>query len=328
VPGTFEVPGTWSEIKGLAVRRSRSAIGVLPVTITEAEQRTDRRQYWLDQLGRLVSYCILTALAVVFLLPLYWMVTGSFKLQRVTASVPPEFFPSQPTLANWATIFLGPWPSWRWLLNSVVVSLLAVALVTLIAAMSGYGFGKKRFPGSGALFFILLSTMFLPNQVMLIPLFLLVRGLHLTSSLPGTYLAMVLPVLSSPFGIFLVKQFASTIPDELLDAAKIDGASEWQTFTRVVVPLLAPALAALAIFTFNLTWNYFMWHLLIANDKSMYTIPVGVSYLALTAASNKALLNIGLMMAGGTFGAFFMVAFFLAFQKYFVKGITFGAIKG
>jgi multiple sugar transport system permease protein len=163
---------------------------------------------------------------------------------------------------------------------------------------------------------------------MLIPLFLLVRGLHLTDSVPGTYLAMALPMISSPFGIFLVKQFASTIPDELMDAARIDGASEWQMFSRVALPLLAPALAALAIFSFSLAWNYFMWHLLVATDKYLYTIPVGVSYLALTSATGKQTLNIGLMMAGGSFGAFFMIAFFLAFQQYFVKGITLGAVKG
>jgi multiple sugar transport system permease protein len=249
-------------------------------------------------------------------------------LQRTTVSLPPEFIPSQPTLVNWAQLFTGRWPTWRWLFNSLVVSFLTVALVIVVASLTGYGFAKKRFPGSGVLFFILLSTMFLPNQVMLIPLFLLVRGLHLTDSVPGTYLAMALPMISSPFGIFLVKQFASTIPDELLDAARIDGASEWQMFSRIALPLLAPALAALAIFTFSLAWNYFMWHLLVAGDKYMYTIPVGVSYLALTSATGKEVLNIGLMMAGGSFGAFFMIAFFLAFQQYFVRGITFGAVKG
>jgi multiple sugar transport system permease protein len=286
------------------------------------------RKFWLGRVSRFTSYLVLTALAIFFLLPLYWMATGSFKLQRTTVSLPPQLIPSQPTLANWAHMFTGPWPTWRWLFNSLGVSLLTVVLVVMVASLTGYGFAKKRFPGSGVLFFILLSTMFLPNQVMLIPLFLLVRGLHLTDSLPGTYLAMALPMISSPFGIFLVKQFASTIPDELMDAAKIDGASEWQMFSRVALPLLAPALAALAIFTFSLAWNYFMWHLLLAADKYMYTIPVGVSYLALTSAIGKETLNIGLMMAGGSFGAFFMIAFFLAFQQYFVRGITFGAVKG
>lgn len=297
-------------------------------TDTSGEPRFIRK-LWLRRVGRSTSYLVLTALAVFFLLPLYWMATGSFKLQRSTVSLPPEFIPSNPTLANWLQLFTGPWPTWRWLFNSLVVSLLTVVLVLMVSSLTGYGFAKKRFPGSRVLFFILLSTMFLPNQVMLIPLFLLARGLHLTDSVPGTYLAMAMPMISSPFGIFLIKQFASTIPDELMDAAKIDGASEWQMFSRVALPLLAPALAALAIFTFSLAWNYFMWHLLVATDKYMYTVPVGVSYLALTAATGgKEVLNIGLMMAGGTFGAFFMIAFFLAFQQSFVRGITFGALKG
>ncbi len=298
---------------------------------TSASQHKPKKHlsnYYLDKAGSVFSYVVLTALALLFLVPLYWMMTGSFKLQKITMTVPPEFFPSNPTLYNWINLFTGPWPIWRWLLNSVIVSLLTVGLVTIVAATTGYGFGKKKFPGSNVLFFLLLSTMFLPNQVMLIPLFLLVKNLHLTESVAGTYLAMAIPMIASPFGVFLVKQFASTIPDELLDAAKIDGATEWQTFMRIGVPILAPALAALAIFTFNQAWNYFMWHLLVATDKYLYTVPVGVSYIALVPAYGKSSLDIGLMMAGGTFGAIFMIVFFLAFQQYFVKGITFGAVKG
>jgi len=303
-------------------------MAVTTTTTRIKKQLSHSRSYYVDKISSVLSYGFLTGLAVIFLLPLYWMATGSFKLQKVTMSVPPEFFPANPTLINWINLFTGSWPIWRWLLNSVIVALLTVGLVTIVAATTGYGFGKKHFPGSNILFFILLSTMFLPNQVMLIPLFLLVKYLHLTESVAGTYLAMALPMIASPFGVFLVKQFAVSIPDELLDAAKIDGATEWQTFTRIAIPILAPALAALAIFTFNQAWNYFMWHLLMATDKFLYTVPVGVSYIALVPAHGKASLDIGLMMAGGTFGAVFMIGFFLAFQQYFVKGITFGAVKG
>lgn len=282
----------------------------------------------LEKLVKILSVLLLIIAAVTFLMPLYWMISGSFKLQTVTMAVPPEFIPKNPTMENWMRLFNGPWPVWRWVLNSIAVSLLTVVLVLAISASTGYGFGKKKFPGSKILFFILLSTMFLPSQVMLIPLFLLVRALHLTDSTLGTYFAMALPMLASPFGIFLIKQFCSTIPDELLDAARIDGASEWGVFVRIVIPLLAPALAALAIFTFNQAWNYFMWHMVIATDKFQYTIPVGVSYMARTPAFGKAITDIGLTMAGGTFGAFFMILFFVAFQKYFIRGITFGAVKG
>jgi len=281
----------------------------------------------MERSTRFISYTLLTAFAVTFLLPLYWMFTGSFKLQTVTMAVPPEFIPIHPTLENWIRLFTGPWPIWRWVLNSVAVSLLTVVLVLIVSSLTGYGFGKKKFPGSNILFFILLSTMFLPNQVMLIPLFLLVRYLHLTSTLLGTYFAMAMPMISSPFGIFLIKQFCSTIPDELLDAARIDGASEWQVFTRIVLPLLKPALAALSIFTFNQAWNYFMWHMVLATDKFQYTVPVGVSIISRTPAIGKMLTDIGITMAGGSFGAVFMIGLFIAFLQYSIKGITFGAVK-
>jgi multiple sugar transport system permease protein len=282
----------------------------------------------LEKLVKVMGFVFLIITAMTFLMPLYWMFTGSFKLQTVTMAIPPEFIPTNPTLENWTRLFSGPWPVWRWVVNSVAVSLLTVFLVLIVSSLTGYGFGKKKFPGSNTLFFILLSTMFLPNQVMLIPLFLLVKALHLTDTTLGTYFAMALPMISSPFGIFLIKQFCSTIPDDLLDAARIDGASEWKVFTNVIVPLLKPALAALSIFTFNQAWNYFMWHMVIAGDKYQYTIPVGVSYMARTPAFGKVITDIGLSMAGGTFGAFFMIVFFIAFQQYFIKGITFGAVKG
>ena len=296
----------------------------LPTSIKEQ----DALRRAIEKTTRVISYFLLTVLAVTFLLPLYWMFSGSFKLQMVTMAIPPELFPLQPTLENWITLFTGTWPIWRWVVNSVAVSLLTVVLVLAVSSMTGYGFGKKKFPGSNTLFIILLSTMFLPNQVMLIPLFLLVRALHLTTTTLGTYFAMAMPMISSPFGIFLIKQFCSGIPDELLDAARIDGASEWDVFSRIMLPLLKPALAALAIFTFNQSWNYFMWHMVIATDKYQYTIPVGVSIISRTPAFGKMITDIGLTMAGGSLGAFFMIIFFIAFQQYFIKGITFGAVKG
>jgi len=288
----------------------------------------DRYSRIRKQFSILLSIMVLLSLASIFIVPLYWMVTGSFKYQKVTMDVPPEFFPANPTLENWQNLFFGPWPIWNWLVNSIIVSLLTVVIVLLISSLTGYSFGKKKFPGSEILFFILLSTMFLPSQVMLIPLFLLVRTFQLTNSMVGVYLAMALPMLASPFGIFLVKQYCSTIPDELIDAARIDGASEWKIYYQIMLPLLKPALAALAIFTFSNSWNNFMWQLVIAGDKLQYTLPVGVSYIARTPAYGRSVIDIGLTMAGGTFGAIFMIVFFIAFQKYFIEGVTFGAVKG
>lgn len=295
-----------------------------------AEQSFAQEKYRrsIEKAVSILSYLLLAVFSITFLLPLYWMISGSFKLQSVTMAIPPEFIPSNPTLENWSRLFTGPWPVWRWVFNSVAVSLLTVVLVLIISSMTGYGFGKKKFPGSNTLFFILLLTMFLPNQVMLIPLFLLVRSFHLTATVLGTYFAMAMPMIPSPFGIFLVKQFCTTIPDELIDAARIDGASEWRVYTDIVLPLIKPALAALAIFTFNQSWNYFMWHMVLASDKFQYTVPVGVSIISRTPAFGKMITDIGLTMAGGSFGAFFMIIFFIAFQQYFIRGITFGAVKG
>ena len=278
-------------------------------------------------MGELPVKALLITMTIIFLLPLYWMVSGSFKLQSITMSVPPEFFPARPTLANWTKLFSKAWPVWNWLRNSILVSLLTCAFVVSISSMAGFAFGTKKFPGSRILFFLLLATMFLPPQVMFIPLFLWVRTLHLTDSLAGVYFAMALPMIASPFGIFLVKQFAGSIPKSIIEAATIDGASERQIFMNIALPLLKPSLATLAIFTFNASWNNFMWQSILSNERVNFTIPVGISYIARTPAFGKSVTDIGLMMAGGTFGAFFMVVFFVVFQRYFVKGITAGSVK-
>ena len=277
--------------------------------------------------GDLTVKLLLVFLTLLFLLPLYWMFSGSMKLQSITMSVPPEFFPEKPTLANWTKLLNGSWPIWAWLRNSVLVSLLTCFFVVTISSMAGFAFGTKKFAGAGILFFLLLATMFLPPQVMFIPLFLWVRTLHLTDSQLGVYFAMALPMIASPFGIFLVKQFASGIPKSIIEAATIDGASERQAFMKIGLPLLKPALATLAIFTFNASWNNFMWQSILSNERIHFTIPVGVSYIARTPAFGKSVTDIGLMMAGGTFGAFFMVLFFVMFQRYFVQGITSGSVK-
>jgi len=277
--------------------------------------------------GELIVKLLLVALTVFFLLPIYWMISGSFKLQSITMSVPPEFFPANPTLANWFKLLNGSWPVWAWLRNSILVSLLTCIFVVTISSMAGFAFGTKKFRGDKFLFFLLLATMFLPPQVMFIPLFLWVRTLHLTDTLAGVYFAMALPMIASPFGIFLVKQFAGSIPKSIIEAATIDGATERQIFMKIALPLLKPALATLAIFTFNASWNNFMWQSILSNERENFTIPVGVSYIARTPAFGKSVADIGLMMAGGAFGAFFMVVFFILFQKYFVRGITAGSVK-
>lgn len=272
---------------------------------------------------KLLSYVSLVVMAVTFLLPLYWMFTGSFKLQQVTMAVPPELIPTTPTLENWNLLFSGPWPIWNWVLNSVIVSSLTVVLVLIVSALTGYGFGKLRFPGSNVLFLILLSTMFLPSQVILVPLFLLVRNLHLTATVPGTWFAMALPLVASPFGIFLVKQFCSSIPDELLDAARIDGASEWRIFRQIVVPLSGNAMGALGIFAFIQAWSIFIWPLIIATTRDMFTMEIG-----LVAFRNQFTIDYGGLMAGSTISILPIVIVFLLLRRQIIEGVTLTGLKG
>lgn len=274
--------------------------------------------------GILLALAIVASVAIIFLMPLYWMFSGSFKFQTATMQVPPEFIPSKITLQNYVDLFTSRFPVVRWLANSIIVSTGASLLTLVVSSLTGYSFGKKVFPGQNVLFFILLACMMLPKQVTLIPLFLLMKNLGLYNTYPG----LILPLAASPFGIFLMKQFMSSIPNELLDAAKIDGASEWGTYRHIVLPLSVPALGALGIFAFMNAWGDFMWQLIMVRGNDMMTITVGIAKLASIPVGNLLVRNYGLLMAGGTFGALPMIIFFLLFQRYFVKGITTGAVKG
>lgn len=272
----------------------------------------------------LSSLLLVTAIAAVFLTPLYWMASGSFKLQLASMATPPELFPAHPSLANWETLFGSDIPALRWLLNSCVVAAGTCLVSVTLSACAGYAFGKKRFPGRHILFLLILSTMMIPSQVLLIPLYLEVRALGLYN----TYVGLMLPMLVSPFGVFLMRQYVATIPNELMDAARIDGVSEWGMFTRLIVPLMRPAIAALAIFVFAASWNNFLWQLLIADNISMDTLPVGVAAMATTTIGGRTVIDVGLLMAGGSFAALPMILFFLLFQRHFVKGVVVGAVRG
>lgn len=278
----------------------------------------------LRRAGVIVAFVIVGTVAVAFLMPMYWMFTGSFKLQLMTMQVPPEIIPTRVTLKNYYDLFTSAFPVFRWMLNSIIVSLGTVFLTLLVSSLTGYSFGKKTFPGQSVLFFILLSCMMLPKQVTLIPLLIFMRDLGLRN----TYLGMILPLAASPFGIFLMKQFMSSIPNELIDAARIDGASEWGIYWRVIVPLSKPVFGTLGIFSFMTAWNDFMWQLIMASDLEMMTMTVGVNKLAFQPMGEMMIRNYGLIMACGVFGALPMIAIFIAFQRYFVQGITVGAVKG
>jgi multiple sugar transport system permease protein len=259
-------------------------------------------------------------LALASLMPLYWMITGSFKIQSDAMSVPPELFPQNPTLENYDNLLFRNSPTFHWFLNSAIVASGTSFLAVITSLLAGYAFGKKNFPGKTVLFWLLIVTMMMPKQISLIPLYILMQKLKWFN----TYQGMIAPSIAYPFGIFLIKQFMQSIPNDLLDAARIDGASEIGIFRYVVVPLTKPAIGALAIFAFVAGWNNYIWQLLMITKRQMYTLPVGVS----TLTHSLGRYDLGLAMAGATFAFVPMLIVFLVFQDYFVKGITVGALKG
>ena len=289
---------------------------------------------------RIVSWAILIVLAIFFLFPLYWIITGAFKTPASINSVTPEWWPSTFTLRNFETLFSKrsaplfdiPIPfttlriqgdtapaAIRWLLNTVFMAVAAMVLTCVTAAMAGYALAKKRFVGRRLLFSLIVAAMALPKQVILIPLIREMSSLGLYN----TIWAVIFPTVGWPFGVFLMKQFAEGIPGEMLEAARIDGAGEMRTFTSVVVPMIKPGIGALAIFTFINSWNDYFLQLIMLSSNVNYTISLGIATMQ---AENST--DYGLIMAGAALAALPIIIVFLIFQKYFTKGITMGAVKG
>jgi multiple sugar transport system permease protein len=265
------------------------------------------------------SYIILIGWAVVSLFPLYWMVTTALKPPSVVMSLPPEWIPTSVSLGNFREAFANS-PVARWTLNSLFMALAVTAFQLLFATMAGYGFSKKRFPGRELLFWIYVSSMMIPGFAMIIPLFTLMTKFGLVNS----YVGLIAPGLSAPFGVFLMRQFIQTLPTELIEAATIDGCSELGVFTKIILPLSKPGLAVLGIFVFMGQWNSFLWPLIVINSSEMMTLTVGFALLA----NRELRVNYGALMAAGTYMALAQVIVFFSFQGYFVQGITVGGVKG
>ncbi|ADC90979.1 carbohydrate ABC transporter permease [Mageeibacillus indolicus] len=264
-----------------------------------------------------VSLIIMFILAVLFAFPLYWILTGSLKDAAAINAIDPEWFPKAPTLDNYVRLFERP--AFRWLFNTVLMAVAAMGLTCVTASLAGYALAKKRFKGRVFLFSLMVAAMALPKQVILIPLLkeMAFLGIH------DNLLAVILPTVGWPFGVFLMKQFSETIPTEMLEAARIDGAGELRTFNSVVMPIIKPGVGALAIFTFINSWNDYFLQLLMLNSNNNLTISLGIANLQGEMAS-----DFGLIMAGAALAAVPIVTIFLIFQKYFTQGITMGAVKG
>ncbi len=267
----------------------------------------------------IVSMPILIMFTIFFIFPFYWIATGAFKIQEVAISIPPEWFPLKPTLENFDKLLIPL--TIRWFLNSVFVSFMTTVLVCITASLAGYALAKKQFPGSSFIFIAFVAAMALPKQVILIPLLKFVTELGWIDS----YKALILPAVGWPFGVFLMKQFSHSVPNELLESARIDGCGELRTFLNIVLPIIKPGIGALAIFTFIASWNDYFSQLIFTNSEAMKTLPLGVASMAQSAEFS---LNYGLLMAGALLASLPMITVFLMFQNYFTQGVTMGAVKG
>ena len=266
---------------------------------------------------KVFAVVILIMLAIFFLFPLYWIVTGSFKSAIDINAKGPVWFPMNPTMGNYDKLFAKP--AFLWLFNIVFISAMAMILTCITAALAGYALGKKRFYGRTILFTIIICAMALPKQVIVIPLAQEMKLLHMSDTL----WAVILPTVGWPFGVFLMKQFSETIPNEILEAARVDGAGELKTFFSVVFPMIKPGIGALAIFTFVNTWNDYFLQLVMLTSEEKWTLPLAIANMQGEMSS-----DFGLIMAGAALASIPIIVVFIAFQKYFTQGIAMGAVKG
>jgi multiple sugar transport system permease protein len=268
--------------------------------------------------GRAWVYAALAAGLVLMVGPFLWMLLGSVKTDAELRQVPPTWLPEQASLDNYRELF-ERLDFTTYFTNSVVVAATVTVGNLVFCSMLGYALAKLEFPGRRVLFVLVLGMLMVPGMVIFVPLFVIVSNLGMTNSYPG----LILPYLAGPFGVFLMRQFISGIPDELIDAARVDGAGEWRIFSTVVMPLCGPALATLAILTFLTSWNNFLWPLVVAQTEDMYTLPVA---LALYAVGQNAT-RYGLLMAGSVVVVLPIIAIFLLLQRHFVRGIATTGIK-
>ncbi len=273
---------------------------------------------WLRAIFVVVAYSVLTLWAIFSLIPLLWLFVSALTPQDYLMRIPPIIRVSDISLSNFTELFTRG-QIIRWFINSFYIAATVTVLQLFFDALGGYVLAKKDFPGRKWIFAAILGTMMIPPQVTLVPTFLILSKAHLID----THLSIIIPQLVGAFGIFMMRQYISSLPSELLDAARIDGASEFSTFVRIILPLTGPALAVLGIFIFVANWNSFLWPLIVLNSPSKFTLQVGLSTL-----QDQYVTDYGILMAGAAIAAIPMIAVFFAFGKHMTKGLTVGAIKG
>ena len=263
-------------------------------------------------------YLVLTLGLILMIIPFLWMVVSSIKPEAEVRAIPPTWWPQTVTLENYESLFRRlDFPVY--FLNSTLVALAVTVGNVMFGAMLGYALAKLDFPGKRAMFALVLVTLMIPGVVTFVPLFILTTNLGLTNTLTG----MFLPFLAGPIGVFLMRQFISGLPDELIQAARVDGAGELRIFFSVILPLCGPALATLGILTFLSSWNNFLWPLVVASTEDMYTLPVALALFATGQQES----NLALQLAGATVVVLPVIALFFALQRYVIQGIATTGIK-
>jgi multiple sugar transport system permease protein len=267
--------------------------------------------------GRVLLYGALIVTAGATLAPLLWMASASLMPTGQASSFPPPFVPKQVTFEHYASLFTRLNLA-RYLFNSALLAFAVTLISLLVNSMAGYAFAKYRFRGRDPLFKLLITSMVIPAQVTMLPLFLMLNKMGFVN----TYIGVIIPGIASIFGIFLIRQFAMSIPDSLIEAARIDGASDFRIYRSLILPLCKPVLITLAIFTFMGTWNDFLWPLIVMTDDSMYTLPVALATLSLEHVQDTEL-----MMAGSVMTVLPVLLLFVALQKYYIDGIMASGLK-
>jgi multiple sugar transport system permease protein len=266
----------------------------------------------------LLIHVLLVLGAILTIIPLLWMLSASLMPQGEATQFPPRLLPSRVTFEHYVGLLtrlnLG-----RAFLNSLFVAVVATLFSLLLNSMAGYAFAKLRFPGRDRAFSALVAALAIPAQVAMLPLFLLLKSMGLVN----TYMGVLIPYVTGIYNIFLVRQFMTSIPDDLLAAARIDGASEWRIYRSIVLPVARPVLATLAIFTFMSAWNDFMWPLIILTDADRYTMPVAVASL-----SGEHFQDLELMMASAVITILPVLTLFFVLQKQYIAGMMAGSVKG
>ena len=284
---------------------------------THARTSTRRGSDALRILGRVLTYAVVTAGAAATATPFVWLVLSSFKSLQEVVLFPPTFFPKKPVLSNFSEVFRMI-PFARYYLNSIITSVIPTAATVLTSSMTGMGFAKYRFAGRSFLFWIILSTMMVPFPTTIVPLYVMVSK----AGLVNTYAGLIVVGLSSAFGIFMMRQFITSIPDELLDAARIDGANEFRIFLQIVMPLTKPAVATLTLFTFTGHWGAYIWPLIVVNSDRLRTLPLAIPYFSGQYFSFQNLINAASLMAIAP-----VLVLFMFTQRYFVQGISLTGLK-